>query len=90
MRLGACFGGGMSRGEVCGAATGALLALGMRKGQVEPGDMEGKKVSREVAKAFLSDFEERFGSYLCRELIKRNGRRICSEVIAGAVEIMES
>ena len=31
-RLGAFFGAGMRRGEVCGAATGALMALGMEYG----------------------------------------------------------
>lgn len=90
MRLGACFGSGMAKGEVCGAATGALLALGLRKGQTEPADAEGKKASRAAAATFLSAFEERFGSYICRELIKKNGRRICTQLISGAVEIMES
>lgn len=90
MRLGACFGGGMAKGEVCGAATGALMALGLQKGQAEPSDKDGKKMSRAAAAAFLTTFEERFGSYICKALIKQNGRRICDEVIAGAVEIMES
>ena len=31
-RLGAFFGGGMRRGEVCGAVTGALMALGLEYG----------------------------------------------------------
>ena len=28
LKLGGCFGGGMCKGEVCGACTGALMALG--------------------------------------------------------------
>ena len=30
LQIGACFGSGMNKGEVCGACTGALMALGMR------------------------------------------------------------
>ena len=33
LKLGSCFGGGMRKGEVCGAVTGALMALGLLYGQ---------------------------------------------------------
>ncbi len=29
LKIGACFGRGMRKGEVCGACTGALMALGL-------------------------------------------------------------
>ena len=63
-RLAACFGGGMQRGEICGAATGALMALGLEFGH-------GEK-SRRLALEFLNRFEAKTGSLLCREL-KING-----------------
>ena len=42
-RLGAFFGGGMRRGEVCGAVTGALMALGL-----EYGDENNRKSTKSV------------------------------------------
>ena len=32
LRVAACFGGGMCKAEVCGACTGALMALGLKYG----------------------------------------------------------
>ena len=32
LKIGACFGSGMRKGEVCGACTGALMALGLKYG----------------------------------------------------------
>ena len=33
LKLGSCFGGGMRKGEVCGAVTGALMVLGLLYGK---------------------------------------------------------
>ena len=33
LKIGACFGAGMRKGEVCGACSGALMVLGMLYGQ---------------------------------------------------------
>lgn len=38
LKIGGCFGGGMTKGEVCGACTGALMVLGMKYGQVDLND----------------------------------------------------
>ncbi len=40
LQIGACFGGGMNKGEVCGACTGALMVLGMKYGQFDILDTE--------------------------------------------------
>ena len=45
LKLGACFGGGMRKGEVCGACTGALMVLGALYGQYDKAD----PASREIA-----------------------------------------
>ena len=42
LKIGGCFGSGMRKGEVCGACTGALMALGLKYGQDEIGDVESK------------------------------------------------
>jgi C_GCAxxG_C_C family probable redox protein len=64
------FGAGMSRtGSVCGAVTGALLAIGMMHGGSKPSDTEAKKKGYAVGKNFLKKFEEKFGSTICPKLI---------------------
>ena len=63
LKIGACFGSGMRKGEVCGACTGALMALGLKYG-------ESKEKSNEVCKRFLEEFKRKNGSYICNELLK--------------------
>ena len=62
LKIGACFGSGMRKAEVCGACTGALMALGLKYG-------ESKEKSNEVCEKFLEDFEKENGSYICRDLL---------------------
>ena len=62
LNIGACFGSGMRKGEVCGACTGALMALGLKYG-------ESKSKSNEVCEKFLDEFEKENGSYICRDLL---------------------
>ena len=40
LKLGSCFGSGMRQGEVCGAATGALMVLGLIFGYTDPNNKE--------------------------------------------------
>jgi C_GCAxxG_C_C family probable redox protein len=69
-RLAAPFGGGIGRqGEVCGAATGALLALGLRHGSATP-DPKAKEHATVVAAEFVRRFEARTGALRCRELLQ--------------------
>lgn len=69
LKLGGCFGGGMCKGEVCGACTGALMALGLKYGQCEVGDTESKAKTNDVTVKFLEAFRSENGSYMCRELL---------------------
>lgn len=62
LKIGACFGSGMRKGEVCGACSGALMALGLKYG-------ESKENSNEVCKRFLDEFEKENGSYICNDLL---------------------
>ncbi len=88
-RMGSAFGGGMRKGEVCGAVVGALMALGLRRGAAGPGDQERKADANARAAAYMQAFRERYGSYLCRELIQAAGKRVCETVVPGAVELLE-
>ena len=69
LKLGGCFGGGMCKGEVCGACVGALMALGLKYGQSAIDDLESRAKANEVAVAFLEQFKAENGSYLCKDLL---------------------
>lgn len=62
LKIGACFGAGMRKGEVCGACTGALMVLGLKFG-------EEKSKSDEACEKFLDAFSAQNGSYICRDLL---------------------
>lgn len=104
LKLGGCFGGGMCKGEVCGACTGALMALGLKYGQCEINDTESKAKTNDVTVKFLEAFSETNGSYMCKELLgcdlataegKEYAREhnlfteFCPKMVASAVEIAE-
>jgi C_GCAxxG_C_C family probable redox protein len=61
------FGGGIAhRGGICGAVTGALLALGLAHGAATPAE---KEATYRLANEFMRRFEERHGSVTCRDLL---------------------
>jgi C_GCAxxG_C_C family probable redox protein len=62
------FGGGIARSaSICGCVTGALMAIGMRHGRRRAA--EDKLKAYAVATGFMTEFERRFGSLVCYELI---------------------
>ena len=69
----ACFGIGMAQGGVCGAATGALIAIGLKYGNTRPGDMAAKDLVFRKRAEFMKRFEEMNGKVNCPDLL---GRRI--------------
>ena len=83
------FGGGMRNGEVCGACTGALMAIGLKYRFFKADDIGSK---------------EKNGSFLCRELLgydlsdpkqqaeareKCMFTEFCPKMVASAVETAE-
>jgi C_GCAxxG_C_C family probable redox protein len=70
LRAAQSFGGGIAhRGELCGALSGALIALGLRYGKTEGADDASRDRTYAKAAELLTRFEERFGSCHCRTLI---------------------
>lgn len=69
LKLGGCFGGGMCKGEVCGACTGALMVLGLKYGQSEINDLDSRLKTNELTVCFLEKFRNENGSYICKELL---------------------
>ena len=103
LQIGACFGGGMSKAEVCGACTGALMVLGMKYGQFDENDLESRSAESAKASEFLEEFKKRKGSYICREILgcdistdegksyaRSNGLygKYCTEMVRTAAEIV--
>lgn len=68
LKIGACFGSGMCKGEVCGACTGALMVLGLKYGQCKPGS-DNRIKTNDVTVKFLDLFSSENGSYMCRDLL---------------------
>lgn len=67
LKLASPFGGGVARqGEVCGAVIGALMALGLGRGNAT---LENKEENYSIADEFITRFQEKHGTILCRELI---------------------
>ena len=98
LKIGACFGSGMRKAEVCGACTGALMALGLKYG-------ESKEESNEVCVKFLEEFKNENGSFICRDLLgcdistpegvkyaRDNNlfKEICPKMVESAAKITEN
>ena len=67
LKLASPFGGGVARqGDVCGAVVGALMVLGLGRGNAI---LETKDDPYRMAEKFIKRFQERHGTILCRQLI---------------------
>lgn len=69
LKLGSCFGGGMCKGEVCGAVTGALMVIGLKYGQCTIEDLESRKTTNNKTIEMMERFKLENGSYICNELL---------------------
>lgn len=63
------FGGGARKGEMCGAVTGALMALGLKYGHYHMDAPEEKGTAYRKAEEFMNYFIEKNGTVVCRELL---------------------
>ena len=86
--LGCGFGGGMLSGNVCGAVTGAMMALGAAcTSGADPAKEKpnGVRLCKELQKRFQAEF----GTMLCAEILRANGHAICDRCIAFAAGAAE-
>ncbi len=86
MRISACFAGGMRGGEVCGAVTGAYMALGLAHCAGDCITAEGCQAAYEEVKSFNSAFRMRHGSLICRELVDLDK---CAQLVRDAALILD-
>ena len=102
LRIASCFGAGMMQGSLCGAVTGAMMAIGCRFGNDIPDDKARKGLVISKRDEFIAAFTERFGTISCPALIgldlrvpeemeKANERKVltdvCPKFVKGAIEI---
>ena len=96
-KIGACFGSGMRQAEVCGACTGALMAIGLKYG-------EDKETCNMLSNRFFEEFAKENGSFICRNLLECDistpegvkyaldnnlFKEFCPKMVASAVKITE-
>ena len=68
LAISAGFGGGLRSGEICGAISGAVMALGIAFPFNDSSNTEAKDKIAELAKACLAESKEKFGCLHCSEL----------------------
>ena len=103
LAIGGGFGSGAGTGELCGAVSGAIMAIGLMT-PVDPEDpVASKKRTVGIAKELQKRFSQRFGALRCRDLLKnRQGdadgsaaaqamglTAHCEIMVVAAVEIVE-
>ena len=106
LKVASGFGGGMGRqGEVCGAVTGGIMALGAKHGRGEKEDPTAADVTYAKTREFMAQFASKHGSCLCRELLngcdlateegqaafreKDLKNKVCTPCVQSAVEMVE-
>lgn len=98
-------GGGMGRmREVCGAVSAMVLLSGFVSGMEDGADAEGKKKNYQLVQELMKQFQEKNGSYICKQLLgleKKDGtvpearteayyqKRPCKELVCDAARILE-
>lgn len=103
-RIATGFGGGIGHtGNICGAITGAIMALGIRFGRENPEDKDTRDKLYRLTAAFLKDAEEKLGHLDCFSLIgvrldteeglekyrKENLRERCRQIVGIIEEIAQ-
>ncbi len=68
-KISACFGGGIWNGHVCGAVAGAMMVIGMKYGHSQAGDKETKDLMVQKINEFITAFEQKHGSVVCKDLL---------------------
>jgi C_GCAxxG_C_C family probable redox protein len=91
-------------GETCGAVTGALMVIGLKYGKAKAADEGARDKTYELVREFVTRFQSRHGSIVCRELLgydlsnpeegdaaKKKGLfdTLCPQLVRDAVEILE-
>ncbi|MTI86115.1 MAG: C_GCAxxG_C_C family protein [Firmicutes bacterium] len=72
MKIATPFGGGMARlGETCGTVSGALMAIGLKHGNITDWRIEDRQKEKtyRLAIQFVDEFKSRNGSIRCKDIL---------------------
>lgn len=88
LKMAGAFGGGMAVESVCGAISGALMAIGMMV--IEKNAHESTKV-KEITSLFIKRFEKLFGSKDCVELKKTHRDELsgCKDLLIRSGKLLD-
>lgn len=106
LKLSSPMGGGIGRmREVCGAVSAMALLAGLKEGNTDPANEEGKERIYLLTRQMAEKFKEKHGTIICRELLGIDGmeksarpserteeyynKRPCSRLVATASQIIE-
>lgn len=106
LRLSSPMGGGIGRmREVCGVVSAMALLAGLKEGNTDPANEEGKEKIYLLTRQMAGKFKEEHGTIICRELLGIDGMeesarpserteeyystRPCSRLVATAARIIE-
>lgn len=89
MRIASGFGGGMNRGETCGAVTGAYMVIGLKAGHITSLPEEIAQ-SRELIEKFNGLFLSEHNFLKCSELLGHNMSNPDEREIAKAEGLFEN
>ena len=83
------FGGGLKSGEICGAISGAVMALGVVFPHLKEDDPEGKERTAKFAEQCVNECRKKLGCVTCRELVAREGKESCIRWIQECAAVAE-
>lgn len=105
LRLATGFGGGISRlGDICGAISGAIMAIGLKHGYDETPNNDAKEKVFLLTKELIEKIKAKHGCYNCRDLTGyewtgpessklfhelKIPENVCHNVIRDTIEIVE-
>ncbi len=106
LKLASPMGGGIGRmREVCGTVSAMALLAGLKEGNTDPSDEEGRERIYLLVREMSDTFRRENGTIICRELLGLKGReqsakpgkrtqeyyesRPCSRLVACAAKIVE-
>lgn len=70
LKLSSPMGGGIGRmREVCGAVSAMAMLAGLKEGNTDPANEEGKEKIYLLTRRMAGEFKNQFGTIVCRELL---------------------
>ncbi len=91
LRLASPMGGGVGRmREICGVVSAMALLAGLKEGNTDPANEEGKEKIYLLVREMADKFKSKNGTIICRELLGIEGREESAKPSARTREYYES